>query len=185
MPVGETLDVCLVDDGLVVGDARRPVVGPVEERVDHHALAHVRRGVVVVALVRVAELVAEQRLVPVHLAGHGLGVRVEQQLVRVAAQPLTRVVGAVDAVAVLLAGHHAGHVAVVDEPVHLGEPDPGLGAVVVEQAELDLLGDLGEQREVGPRAVVRGSEGIGAAWPRRHKTSLTVGPPVRPALRAA
>ncbi len=48
------------------------------------------RGVVVVARVRVAEVVAEQRLVPVDVAGGRLGVGVEQQLVRVAAQAVAR-----------------------------------------------------------------------------------------------
>jgi hypothetical protein len=39
---------------------------------------------------------------------------------------------------------------VPDQRVPLGHVDPGLHAVVVEQAELDPLGDLGEQGEVGP-----------------------------------
>ena len=47
-----------------------------------------------------------------------------------------------------------GHEAVPDEAVDLGQRDPGLGAVGVEQAQLDPLGDLAEHREVGARAVV-------------------------------
>ena len=86
--LGEALDVRLVDHGLVVGDRAAAVALPVEERVDHHAVGHVRRGVVVVARVLVAEVVGEERLVPVDLAVDGLGVGVEQQLVRVAAQAL-------------------------------------------------------------------------------------------------
>ena len=49
--------------------------------------------------------------------------------------------------------------------VHLGQGDPGLGAVRVEQAQLDTLGDLAEQREVGAGAVVGGAERIGLAAP--------------------
>src|SRR3712207_7475122 len=37
--------------------------------------------------------------------------------------------------------------------VHLGQPDALLGPVVVEQAQLDLLGHLAEDREVGAGAV--------------------------------
>ena len=62
------LDVRLVDHGLVVGDAQRPVAGPVEERVDHHRGHRVRGGVGVVVGARVAEAVAEQRLVPVDVS---------------------------------------------------------------------------------------------------------------------
>ena len=41
--LGQALDVRLVDHGLVVGRAGQPVVGPVEERVDHQRVRHVRR----------------------------------------------------------------------------------------------------------------------------------------------
>ena len=59
---------------------------------------------VVVAPVRLAEARSRrQRRVPVDLAVDRLGVRVEQQLVRVAALPAARVVRAVHAVAVALA----------------------------------------------------------------------------------
>ena len=165
---GQPAHVRLVDHRLVVGDARRAVGAPVEERVDHHRLRHVRRRVGVVAPVRVAERVAEHGLVPDHRPVHGLGVRVDQQLVRVAAQALGGGVGPVHPVAVALAGLDAGQVAVPDEPVHLGEPDPGLLAPLAEQAELHPLRDLGEDREVGPGAVVGGAERVGMAGPRPH-----------------
>ena len=127
--LGEALDVGLVDDRLVVGDVGPAVALPVEERVDDDAVRHVRRGVVVVARVGVAEVVAEQRLVPVDLAAGRLGVGVEQQLGGVAAQALAGVLRAVHAVAVALAGLHLRQVAVPDVGVDLGQLDPGLGAV--------------------------------------------------------
>ena len=86
--LGEALDVRLVDEGLVVGDGEAAVALPVEERVDDHAVRHVRGGVVVVRAVLVAEVVGEQRLVPLDLAAGRLGVGVEEQLVGVAAQAL-------------------------------------------------------------------------------------------------
>ena len=131
VPLGQTLDVRLVDDAVHVGDPRRPVAGPVEERVDDDAVHHVRRGVVVVDRVGVtAHLVGEECGVPVDGAGHGLGVRVEQQLVRVAPEAPARIVRAVHPVAVALARLHVGQVAVPDVGVHLRHGDPGFAARV-------------------------------------------------------
>ena len=164
--LGEALDVGLVDDGVGVLVAGRAVHPPVEVRVDDHALGHAGRRVVVVAAVRVAEVVAEQRLVPVERAVDGLGVGVEQQLVGVAAHPGPGVVGAVDAVSVALPGLDVGQKTVPDESVHLGQGDAGFGAVRVEQAQLDQLGGFTEQREVGAGPVIGGAEGVGLAGPR-------------------
>jgi hypothetical protein len=162
---GQAPDVGLVDHALVVGHPRRPVPGPVEERVDHHAPGDERRRVVGVAAAGPAELVGVHRRVPGHLALDRLGVRVQQQLGRVAAHPGARVVGAVHPVPVALPRPGAGQVAVPDIPVHLAQVHPGLGAVVVEQAELDPLRRLGEKREVSPEPVVGGPQRIAGSWP--------------------
>src|SRR5690606_9794076 len=98
----------------------------------------------------------------------GLGVRVEEQLGRVAAVPLRRVVGPVDAVAVALAGLRGAEVAVPDVPVDLGEVDAGLGAVVVVEAQLHPLGDGGEEGEVGAGGAEGGSQGVRTSRPRLH-----------------
>ncbi len=153
---GQALDVGLVDDRLVVGGPRVPVVLPVEEGVGDDGLHHVGGAVLVVAPVRPVELVAEDRLVPVDLALDRLGVRVEEQLAGVAAQPLGGRVGPVHPEAVPLARGHPREVAVPDEPVDLGEVHPLLVPRAVEQAYLDPFGDLGEHGEVGPRAVEAG-----------------------------
>ena len=144
---------------------RRAVHPPVEEWVDDHRLGHARRRVLVVAAVGIAEVVAEQRLVPLEVAVDGLRVRVHQELVRVAAVPPGRIVWAVHPVAVALAGFDVGDEAVPDEAVDLGQRHPGLGAVGVEQAQLDLLGGLAEHCEIGARAVVGGAERICLARP--------------------
>ncbi len=176
--LGEALDVRLVDQRLVVRRVRAPVALPVEERGDHDAQHHALPGVVVVARVGVSELVAEHRLVPGDVADRGLGVGVEQELGRVAAQPLRGVVGAVDAVAVALAGLQVGQVAVPHERVDLEHRDPGLLARVVEEAQLDLLGDLAEDREVGADPVERRAQRVGATGPDLHECLLVAAPVV-------
>jgi hypothetical protein len=47
-PLGETLDVQLVNEGLVPGGARRVVVSPRERRVEHHAERGERGAIAVV-----------------------------------------------------------------------------------------------------------------------------------------
>jgi hypothetical protein len=90
---------------------------------------------------------ASQRIGPLDR----LGVRIDEQLVRVEAVALVGRVGAVDAEAVALPGPDAGQVAVPLQDGALGERDALLVVVVVEQAQLDALAVLAEDREV--RAV--------------------------------
>ena len=166
--LGEALDVGLVDHALVVLVLRRTVVAPVEVRVDDDRRHRVGGRVLVVALVGRAELVGEQRRVAVDLPVDRLRVRVEEQLVRVAPVPVGGVVRAVHAVAVPLAGLGRGEVAVPHEGVDLGQVDAGLLAELVDQAELDAIGHLREDREVGPRSVIRRAEGVGTSRPDLH-----------------
>src|SRR5206468_3771351 len=93
-----------------------------------------------------------------------LGVGIDQQLGRVEAMALIGRVRAVDAVAVALAGPDAGQVAVPVEGGALSDLGAFLG-VALEQAQLDALGVLAEQREVRPLAVPRRAERERAAGP--------------------
>ena len=147
--LGQSLDVCLVDDGVGVLVTGRTVVAPVVVRVDHHRLGHAGRRVVVVAAVGVAEVVAEQCLMPFEVAVDRLRIRIDKQLVRVAPVPGGRVVGSVNSVPVALTRFDSRQKAVPDEAVHLVERHSGLGALGVEEAQLHLLGDLAEQGKVG------------------------------------
>src|SRR5262249_5807135 len=79
--------------------------------------------------------------------------RVDQELRRVEPLAGLRLVRAVDAVAVPLAGPDAGQVAVPVEDGAVDHLDDLLAVVLVEQAELDALGVLGEEREVRALAV--------------------------------
>ena len=156
----EALDVRLVDHRLVHRRVGRAVVLPLEAIVDDHALRDrqrvvggVHHEVGVVAGTRVGLVREHVAAAEAHLALDRLRVRVDQQLVRVEAVAGARVVGAVDAVAVALPGTDAGQVHVPVERRALADLDPLLDVLVVEQAQLDALGVLGEQREVGALPV--------------------------------
>ena len=164
----QTLDVRLVDHRLVVLVLGVPVAAPVEERGHDHRQHVVAQAVLVVEGLALVELVGEQRLVAVHLPVDGLGVGVEQQLRRVAAVPLLGCVRSVHAVAVALARLDARKVRVVHEGVGLDHLDPGLRAVVGDQAQLDLVRHLREEREVDPGPVVRRAQGVRTSWPDLH-----------------
>ena len=85
-------------------------------------------------------------------------VGIEQQLRRVEALALERGIAAVDAESVSLPRADPREVAVPVECSPLRHLDPRLLIVVVEQAQLDVLGVLGEQREVGTATVPDGAE---------------------------
>jgi hypothetical protein len=151
-------DVHLVDDGLVPGPLPRPRAAPGEGGVDDLAFWHEGGAVALVerqVLLRIADHVAEQRVVPLQGAMQPLGVGIDQQLVRVEAVAGLRLIGAVDAIAVEPARAQVGQIAVPDLVGELGQDDArGLAPViVVEQAELDLLGIRRKQGEVGAGAV--------------------------------
>ena len=122
-----------------------------------------------------AQRVAEDGRIPVDPALDRLGVGVEQQLGRVAAVPVVGLVRAVDPEAVALAGPDIGQVAVPAQRGDLGEGDALLVALVVEQAEVDAGGDIGEQGEVGAGAVVAGAQGERLSGPESHRPGTLPG----------
>ena len=74
-------------------------------------------------------------------------------------------VRAVDPIPVTLPWSDAGQVRVPGKGVDLFERQPVLRALLVEEAQLDLLGDLAEQGEVRAIAVERRAKGVRAAGP--------------------
>ncbi|CDK01815.1 hypothetical protein MIC448_90005 [Microbacterium sp. C448] len=166
--LGQPLHVRLVDDRGRVRRLGVHIARPVEERVDDDAHHHVLRGILVVAGVGIAEVVAEDRLPPVDLTGNGLRVGVQQQLVRV--EPLTVgwVVGAMDAVSVALPGPDLREVHMPDEGVDLRHLDARLFATLRKEAQLYALGRLTEQREIRAIPVVCRTEWVSRARPCLH-----------------
>ena len=154
---GEALDVCLVDDAVGVAVLRRAVHSPVEIGIDHHRLRHGTGRVGVVAAVRLPEVVAEQRLFPMEMPVNGLRIRVEQQLVGIAARARRGLVRPVHPIAVAPARLGVGQVAVPDEAVDLGQRHPPLGPAGVEETEFHLLCHFGIHGEVRAEPVVVGS----------------------------
>ena len=174
------LHVGLVDDRVGPGDVRVAVVAPGKEGVDHDAARHVRRRVELAPLLLLrAEDVAEDLRSPLDRSLDRLGVGVEQQLGRVAAEAALGLVGAVDAEAVALAGPDAVDVAVPAEVGVLGElVGGGRAALEVEEHQLDPLGVLAEEREVGPLAVPGRAErrvppGPGGPQASLHKRDIS------------
>ena len=154
----EALHVGLVDHRLVHRGAQRAVALPLEARVDHYALRD-RVGVVLVVGLEVGVLAAGRDVgqdvaeVEPDRPLDRLRVRVEQQLARVEAMALGRRVRAVDAVSVALARADERQVPMPVERGPLGQLDALLGAVGVEQGQLDAGRILGEEREARAAAV--------------------------------
>ena len=164
----QAFDVRFVEDRVLPGVLRPPLVGPGVRHVHDHRLVHVA-GVVapVERQVRllVAGAIAEMRVGPCELAGELLAVGVDQQLVGIEAVAGLRLVGPVHAIAVELARRHVGEINVPDVLGVLRQGDAvGLApAGAVEQAEIDARRVGGEQREVGAAPVPGRAERVGRA----------------------
>jgi hypothetical protein len=156
MPPGEPFHVNFVDDRFVQLAKQRLIALPVEPVVDDDRFRHVRSAVGVVALeIVAAERIRKHRRRPVDLAADGARVRIDQQLRRIAAVSLSGIPGAVHAESVALAGADAAQVAVPAERGPLLEVETGLTALLIEEAQLDAVGDLREDREARAVSVPR------------------------------
>ena len=100
-------------------------------------------------------LVAEDRRIPFQLAEMAPCVGVEQQLVRIEAVALVRLVGSMHAIAVDCSRRDPGQIAMPDLIGVFRQVDAdGLTlALLVEQADLDSVRMRREQREIDPFAV--------------------------------
>ena len=186
----EPAHVCLVDHRVLPRGARpHPVVVlPVERRIDHHRLGHrfcaVRLVDGEIGVDAAAGHVRERvRGIPTDGTVDCLRVWIDEQLGRIETQPRGGVVAAVNAVAVPLPRTDAGEEAVPVERRPFLDGDPFLIPVRVEQAELDTLGVLREQREVGAVAIPALSERKRVSRPDRatHGASPYPSEPREPA----
>jgi hypothetical protein len=151
-------------------DGGRPVVSPIERGIHHDAFRHVSS--VVAAVERqvrclVTQPITEMRVAPAQCAADLLRVGVEQQLIGVESVSRLGRVGAMHPVAVELAGLQVRKIGVPNQIGALGKRDDIdlLAARGIEQAQIDLLGMLGEERKVDTFAVPHGTQRVGLSWP--------------------
>jgi len=112
-----------------------------------------------------ADRIAEQRVIPFQFADDLLGIRIEQQFVRIEAMSRGRLVRPVHAIAVKLPRPRVGQIAVPHLVGVLGQRDAlGLAAGVVEKTQFHLGGVRGKQREVDAQAIPRRAERIGQTF---------------------
>ena len=165
---GHALDVGLVDDRVAPGDARACDAEPVEVVGHDHRTGDVGGRVAVVAHEVVVALadVPEGLRPQVDHAVDGPGVGIHEQLVGVPPPPARGVPRTVHPEAVARARRDSGDVGVEDVERRLAQVDPMLGAVVVEQAQVDRLGALGPDRHVDAVAVGHDAEGVPVARPQ-------------------
>ena len=138
---GEALDVHLIDHRVRPRCSGCTIVGPVEVISDDDAAGNEGRGVGVVTNGVVAlDLVAEYCRVQIDDALDRSTVRIEQQLVWIPACSSPGIPGPVHPEAVALSGADPGQIPVPDAERGLGQLQPFLDAIVVEEAYLDSLG---------------------------------------------
>src|ERR1700738_3578823 len=108
--------------------------------------------------VRISQLITEKLVGPCQLPADRLGVRIEQQFVRIEAQSALGKVGSVHPITVQLARAHARQ---VDVPGTVGAPTEADALFVVprrvEQTEFDELGMLGEQGKIDALTIPIGT----------------------------
>src|SRR5262245_5741054 len=161
----QSFDMRLVDDGVFPGRMRPALIAPGEGLVDHHPLRHAARIIAAVEreiAARAAGAISEMRIAPDQPPGELLGVRIDQELVRIEAKAALRLMGAVHAVPVKLARANVVEIAVPDVLAALRQGDALAltPALAVEQAELDLAGIGRKQRKIRPPAIPGGAEGV-------------------------
>src|SRR5690349_22167235 len=164
--LAEAFDVNFVDDRFVELPARRSVVAPVEAVINDHGLRDIGCAIALVALQVVAtKRIRKHRVVPRDVAADRLRVRIDQQLCRIAPQPLYRVPSPVDAETVALTWSDTRKIPVPAERGTFRQTNTPLLTGAIEQAEIDRLCDLGKDREVGSTSVPRCAERKRFAWP--------------------
>ena len=114
------------------------------------------------------------RGVPAKLADELAGVRIEQQLGRVAGESAGGLPASVHPIAIAEAGGGAGQEAVPDVAAAPGQRNaPAFMAVVVEHAEFDGVRDRRGDREVNPVRVDAGAERGGLSVFHQRRGSFT------------
>lgn len=171
---GHTAHVRLVDDRAIPRRAGRLIVAPGKGRLDDHALREITGAVArIQPEVRpfVSVRISAQDLVPAHGPGDRLGVRIQEELLRIEAMALLGRKGAMDAVAVELARPQIRQKRVPDLVRALAQRNAralvrALGRV--KEAQLHGGGVLGENGEVDAVTGPGGAQRKGIPRPDAH-----------------
>ena len=157
---GHSLNMSLVNDGIVKRGAGRTVVFPVEMGIGDDGFGNAGRAVAFVYDRIVSSgPVAEDRLIPIDLAGKSACVGVDQQLVAVEAMTFARRIWAAQTITVKLPRLYALQIAVPDIGCALFEAVPfsGFSVDLVEEAKLDGFCSFRIDREIHADAIPRGA----------------------------
>ena len=141
---------------------------PVEEGVDDDGM---HRGVGRIAALEregIVGLIGEKVEGILELSFDRLCVGVEEELRGVAAKTIAGIPGAVDTVAVTLAGAHLWDIDVPHVGIDLRHGDAHFVEVVVQEAQCHRRRDRGVDREVRSGSVKGGTQGVGLARSRFH-----------------
>ena len=108
MTSGQSFDMHFIDDRLIPWSTKKLVGSPRKGGIDDDAFGDVCRTVPIIERkisLLIADLIAEHASFgPMHGAGHGFRVGIDEQFIGIEAMALGRIVGAMDTIAVMLAG---------------------------------------------------------------------------------
>jgi hypothetical protein len=170
MPLREPFQMHLIDDCLVQLPAKWCIAAPIEGVVDDDRFRHVWRAVFITSLQIVsAERIREDRRMPVDSTRDGAGVWIDEELGWIAPQPVRRIPWSMDAESIALPWVDSAQMRMPAERGLFRKVDARLVAIAIEEAQLDTLGDFGEEREIGPASIPCRSHGewlTGAHVPR-------------------
>ena len=162
----EALDVGLIDDCFLKSAARWAVIAPIEIGADHHGPRNKRRAITIIrGAVGMVEPIGEDGLIPMDIALDRHRVGIKEKLRGVAPLALLRRPRPMHTEPVALTSLNVREIRVPAETIHLAQTDTCFIPLIVEETELDVLGDFREDREVRSRPVEDRSERIGFAWP--------------------
>ena len=164
----QSFDMRLVNDGVFPRRLRPPLMRPGMRRVDHYGFIHAAGIVTPVegkVLLFGTHAIAEMRVGPGKVTAQPLAVGIDQKLVGIEAMTRLRLVRPIYAIAVKLSRRDVRKIDVPDvvSPLrHFDALDLAL-TLAVEQAQFDLRGIGGKQREIGAAPVPGCAERVGSA----------------------
>lgn len=117
-------------------------------------------------------MMGEYSFIPLYLALDGFGIRIEQELGRVASMPICRIPRTMNSVTVTLTRLNSGQKPIPAEANHFRKIHMRLTTTVVEKTQLYPPGHLREDGEIDATFLSSGSQWIGLTREYLHGSSL-------------